>query len=454
MIELHWNSPFGARPISAALMRREDGVRRAQARLRAEKPEADESAGEGPDKWVLLRALTEARQAFGLSDRTLSVLEALLSCHAPKRLDPTQPQIVFPSNRELSLRTRGMADATLRRHLASLIEAGLLLRRDSPNGKRYRRRDPDEGDESFGFDLSPFALCADLVMAKAEEARAEARKIRRLRTDIAISRRDIRKILDAALLEERPGDWLSLQRAWEGLFGLLPRQASVEQLEDLARQAAELRHQVEMLYLSTLSEQEMSGNDAQNERHYQDSNPDSHIERSKEKETEGKSEPGLGQKRTWAEGNDDRKRLGTTHPDVLARGGATHRGDDPQERSAETGGVLRQLSEREAPDVATVLSICPALSDYSREPIRSRRDFERAADLVRGILGISADAYRSAQSAMGSYEAAITIAALLERADRVRSPGGYLRALTAKASGRGFRVGPMLEALRNQALRS
>ncbi len=76
------------------------------------------------------------------------------------------------------------------------------------------------------------------------------------------------------------------------------------------------------------------------------------------------------------------------------------------------------------------------------------------ADRVRGFLGISRDAYRSAQSAMGPFQAAVTIAALLERAEHIRSPGGYLRALTHKAATKGFRLGPMLEALRNHALRS
>lgn len=105
------------------------------------------------------------------------------------------------------------------------------------------------------------------------------------------------------------------------------------------------------------------------------------------------------------------------------------------------------------PDVATVLAICPSLSEYSSQPIRSMSEFEGVADIVRGFLGISRDAYLSAQSAMGSFHAAVTIAALLERADHIRSPGGYLRALTRKAATKRFRVGPMLEALRNDALR-
>ena len=105
------------------------------------------------------------------------------------------------------------------------------------------------------------------------------------------------------------------------------------------------------------------------------------------------------------------------------------------------------------PDLGAVLAACPGIHDYSREPIRSWRAFEAAADAVRGFMGISPSAYGEARSVMGPQAAAITIAALLERFERVRSPGGYLRALTAKAHARRFRVEPMLEALRNDALR-
>ncbi len=49
-----------------------------------------------------------------------------------------------------------MAPATPRRHLASLVEAGLIIRRDSPNGKRFARRGQGgEIESAFGFDLTP-----------------------------------------------------------------------------------------------------------------------------------------------------------------------------------------------------------------------------------------------------------------------------------------------------------
>ena len=227
-----------------------------------------------------------------------------------------------------------------------------------------------------------------------------------------------------------------------------------EVLDHALAEALALRARCETLYLSTLSEQELSGNAAQDERHYQSSKPDSSSEKSLEQRREENpagaprshlSDPPFGVE----------PRAGDETPPGTTALGSMPNGKGAATRSeTDAAAARRQKAEREAPDIETVLSICPTLSDYSREPIRTLSDFEKTADLVRGALGISADAYRAAQGAMGRYEAAITIAALLERSDRVRSPGGYLRALTAKASGRGFRVQPMLEAIRNQALRS
>ena len=84
--------------------------------------------------------------------------------------------VVFPSNRAAAVRAHGMAPATLRRHLAFLVDAGLIIRRDSPNGKRYARR--GQGGEieiAFGFDLSPLVARAEEIENLAEEVRAEER---------------------------------------------------------------------------------------------------------------------------------------------------------------------------------------------------------------------------------------------------------------------------------------
>ena len=105
--------------------------RRAEGRVYAAAP--------GADKWLILRDLSTARTAFDLSDRALTVLSALLSFHRADTLEDASHAVVFPSNRKLRERANGMAESTLRRHLSALVAAGLIVRRDSPNRKRYAR---------------------------------------------------------------------------------------------------------------------------------------------------------------------------------------------------------------------------------------------------------------------------------------------------------------------------
>ncbi len=98
------------------------------ARERALQPGSN--APEAVHKWKLFASLTEAKDHFGLSDRSLGVLHALLSFHQETALVlPREGAdegvsacalVVFPSNRALCARAHGMAEQTLRRHLAAL----------------------------------------------------------------------------------------------------------------------------------------------------------------------------------------------------------------------------------------------------------------------------------------------------------------------------------------------
>ena len=48
---------------------------------------------------------------------------------------------------------------------------------------------------------------------------------------------------------------------------------------------------------------------------------------------------------------------------------------------------------------------------------------------------------------MGEHDASIVIAAILQRGEEIKSAGGYLRVLTAKARAGEFSLGPVLMAL-------
>ncbi len=48
-----------------------------------------------------------------------------------------------------------MAPTTLRRHLATLVDAGLIIRNDSPNGKRYARKGEGRSRMRLFFSVAP-----------------------------------------------------------------------------------------------------------------------------------------------------------------------------------------------------------------------------------------------------------------------------------------------------------
>ena len=94
-----------------------------------------------------------------------------------------------------------------------------------------------------------------------------------------------------------------------------------------------------------------------------------------------------------------------------------------------------------------VLDACPDLVDYAKTGISNWRDFLAIVAVVRPMLGISTSAWEEAQAAMGEVQAAIVVAAILQRGAAIVSAGGYIRGLTEKARTGQFSPGPMLMAL-------
>ena len=186
---------------------------------RAQKESREIPEGRAVEKWQVYRNLCEGKSIVGIGDRALAVLNALLSFYPDSELSEENGLIVFPSNAQLSLRAHGMPDATLRRHLAALVDCGLIIRRDSPNGKRYARKGRGgDIEEAFGFSLAPLLARAYEFEAAAERVRADNRALRLMRERITLHRRDIHKLIEAAVEEDVPGDWGGLWRRFAPLW--------------------------------------------------------------------------------------------------------------------------------------------------------------------------------------------------------------------------------------------
>jgi replication initiation protein RepC len=356
-------------------------------------------------KWKVFQHIREAREEIGASDRSLAILNALLSFHQETTLCADADLVVFPSNEQLSDRANGMAPATLRRHIAVLVHCGLVIRRDSPNGKRFARKGPTgDIEQAYGFDLAPIVARAEEFKSLAEAVQAEKKAFRALRERLTIARRDVVKLIAAGLEEGVPGDWRGYRMRYEALMQDLPRSPTKATVEGILAELLGLRGLVYKVLENFLNSQNPSANESQTERHKQNSNPDSQNE----------SEKGL------------RKN---------------------EETEAGAPDNLHTLPRRDLP-LGIVLDACPEIRTLAAgEEIRSWRDLLATAQLARAYLGISPSAYQDASAAMGESHAAIVIAAILQRAEHISSPGGYLRNLTKRAQDGKFSTWPMVMAL-------
>ena len=110
-------------------------------------------------------------------------------------------------------------------------------------------------------------------------------------------------------------------------------------------------------------------------------------------------------------------------------------------------------SQQQSFPLGMVLEACPDIVDHARDGIKSWRDLVATAALVCPMLDISPSAWEDANEVLGPNDAAVVLAAILQRSSAITSAGGYLRSLTEKARGGAFSLGPVLMALINTNLR-
>lgn len=379
------------------------------------------------DKWKVFRDICEARERFGLQDRALAVLDALLTFHPEGELDADRPLVVFPSNGQLSVRAHGIAGTTLRRQLAALVDAGLIQRRDSPNGKRYAHRGNDGAiEQAFGFDLQPLVVRAADIALMAQAEAAEKLRLRRLREALTICRRDVRKLISAAVEEGAPGNWEQVEAVYVGIIARLPRRAAAPEVTEVLEEMEMLRTEILNRLQDQLNSSKMGGNDHQHGAHIQNSNTDpiDELEPRSEKEQGERPEPDVGEAEGKIEENG-------AHPPRLI-----------ETKARKADGALQVFP------LALVLRACPTIADYGPGgELANWRALMGAAVVVRSMLGVSPSAYQEACEVMGPENAATAIACILERAGQINSAGGYLRDLTRRAKRGEFGLGPMLMSL-------
>ncbi|MCR6502107.1 replication initiation protein RepC [Shinella sp. CPCC 101442] len=384
-------TPFGRRPMSLALARRQAAM-------------AEIKQGKTVDKWKVFRDASAAMGLLGIQSNSLAVLDALLSFFPDTELRQDAQLIVFPSNAQLALRAHAMAGATLRRHIAILVEAGLIVRKDSANGKRYARKGQDgQIENAFGFDLSPLLARSEELALLAQRVMADRAALRQAKENLTICRRDVRKLITAAMEEGVDGDWQTIEDIYVGTVSRIPRVSTLTSLTAILEEMQMLRDEVLNRLEILQNSQNHSTNAAHNEQHIHNSKPESLNELEPRSRKEQGANPSSSQQPTYE-----------------------------QQRPFPLGLVLKA---------------CPTIIDYALGGVRSWRDLMSAAVVVRSTLGVSPSAYQEACEALGPENAAVAIACILERANFINSAGGYLRDLTRRSERGEFSLGPMVMAL-------
>ncbi|WP_408914429.1 plasmid replication protein RepC [Brucella pseudogrignonensis] len=366
--------------------------------------------GRGVNRWALYKQLCVAKADFGLNDRCLAVLSSLLSFLPDDEFDEKSGLVVFPSNRQLSLRAHGMPESTLRRHLASLIEAGIIARKDSPTRKRYAHKDREGGVElAFGFSFAPLLDRASGIAAIADKILADQKALKRLRDEVSVMRRDM-----AAAFADKAEETGELGECLETLFvrfraivDAIPRRASLDELSAIRANFEAIRGELAIALKTIEIVPEMSGSVAQYERQHNESQPESLFESQNSKKI-----------------------------DLNAPSAETPVSEKPEERTSDELTPSISLDQ--------VLRSCPDIREYGANRIGTWRELLDASRIVSGFLGISQSAYQEAIRFMGPETASTVIAWILQKLSTINSPGGYLRSLTQKARGGTFSIRQLL----------
>jgi len=382
-------------------------------------------------------AVKKVAAAIGLKAPDMLLIDTLAAVTQPQDWKEGQRPIVWPSNAYL-MEQCGFSLPALKRHLRRLAEAGVMSFVDSPNGKRWGKRD-DEGNivEAYGMDLGPLAARAAEFEMQYAELVEERALCQSLRNRITISRRMIRAKIEKALESRLRGPWRELQTEFSQLLDRLPgRSEGSDRLFDLVDWFAELKERVEEAFSQAFDWPEKS-----------DAEPTDRSE-------EARSNVVLFSQKMNPTGIDSEPHIQTTNqPDSVNsnRFETKHAADvvpEPQppvegERSEkdeldhiEWDARRKRTSEVELP---TLMAAFPEFADMARGLaggyVRNWDDLHRSAGMVRGMCGISEDAWNVAQQKLGPYVAAAAIALIYEKyqSQEIRSPGGYLRGIIDKA---------------------
>ncbi len=334
-------------------------------------------AGRTVTRKELSAAARDAEKALGLRPAQRQVLSEMVACWGELELSRL---LVWPSNDRLEKAT-GLTVRAIRRIVCELIELGLVVPKDSPNGKRYPVKDlAGTIIDAFGFDLTPvYARRGEWTAILAEQkVMRELRK--RSFDEVTIARRATEEAISAIAQHHPDLDRSDLEDRYNGLMTRTPARSSADLPPGLLQDWQDLRTIAEECFFQT-------ANGGLRVNHKETNNGYS--------------------------------------------SGACTKGF-PKKAEA----VLQTEQPTEHLSPALIVEACPTVTDYGR-PIRDIGDLVAAGRYLRASLGAHESAWNEAVAEIGPIGAAAAVIYVLQLYDndvstggsRIKNPGGYFRAL-------------------------
>ena len=200
----------------------------------------------------LLAAFKAAAPRLGIGPRLVHAVDWLFRFTQPQDWEKGSRPVVWPSAR-MQQEALGLSPTQVKETNRRLIELGLVTMKDSPNGKRYGKRDPKGRIvEAYGFDLAPIAARHAEFVRLAAEGRAERLAMGRLRRRATIAKKGIVQILETAAEYGFEGEeWPMLAREMAALARALKGVERVDEMElgvtSLERRQSAARERLETL---------------------------------------------------------------------------------------------------------------------------------------------------------------------------------------------------------------
>lgn len=338
---------------------------------------------------------------LGLRAADLLLLDMLVAFSQEQDWETGHRPIVWPSNDLLTART-GFSRSALKRHVRKLAEFGLISFVDSPNGKRWGRRDADGHIvEAYGIELTPMRDRVEEFDALEKTYRAETALIARVRRQITTARRDLRAFIEAARLSVPDGPWDRLSVLLDRLLARLPN--SIKSADRLARVLYWLRR-IQCFASAVLRTP------------------------TKASQTQHQPDPS---------GPENEPHILTTNQLVLVKSTPTP-SHHPVDKCSSDRDHTRKHNLPYEPDIDSILHACPDVVTWIRHlgyPIRRHEDILAAIGRLLPMIGIRDNTWHMVSKNLDRLSAAATIALVFQKTcmGAISFPDRYLRELSRRA---------------------